>query len=73
MSKFKITIKQTGETHFVKNQQKHELYYAVEDIVGDDDLTPNGIPTAIEADGWGDFAYIGEKFEHEKFTIELID
>lgn len=44
------------------------LYEKVESIVGDK-LCENGIPVAIEAEGWGELACIGEVFETQDIVI----
>lgn len=49
------------------------LYDVIEEVVGDK-VASNGIPYAIEVDGWGELASIGELFEAEggEFLVEAI-
>ena len=45
------------------------LYDEIEDIVGDKEGPANGIPYAIEVDGWGDLAAEGEIYETADFVV----
>lgn len=47
------------------------LYDVIEELVGDK-LAENGIPYAIEVDGWGELASIGELYETAEFLVEAI-
>ena len=49
-----------------------QLYNYIYRIVGDK-LASNGIPVAIEADGWGEIACVGEVFETEDFVVIVED
>lgn len=49
------------------------LYDAIEEVVGDA-VANNGIPYAVEVDGWGELASIGELYEDPEgeFFVEAI-
>ena len=48
------------------------MFYKIEDIVGDK-LHTNGVPLALELDGWADDdAFPGVIFETEDFVVECI-
>lgn len=49
------------------------LYDVIEDVVGNKKAS-NGIMYAIEVDGWGELACIGEMYESEEgeFIVEAI-
>ena len=49
-----------------------ELYDIVEEMVGLKENPVNGIPYAIEVDGWGELAAIGELYETPEFLVECI-
>lgn len=44
----------------------------VTEIVGWERNPSNGVPYAIEADGWGELASIGELYETPEFLVECI-
>jgi len=48
------------------------LYDEIEDIVGDKECPANGIPYAIEVDGWCDLACEGEIYETRDFVVECL-
>lgn len=48
------------------------LYEAITEIVGHTRCPGNGIPYAIEVDGWGELATIGEVYETPEFLVECI-
>lgn len=48
------------------------LFSEIENIVGMDPNPANDIPHALEVDGWGELAWIGETYEAEKFDVECI-
>ena len=52
--------------------QDNEIYEAIEDIVGDEECPSNGIPYAIEVDGWADLACEGEIYETRDFVVECL-
>ncbi|MBO7509961.1 MAG: hypothetical protein J6T35_02150 [Bacteroidales bacterium] len=47
------------------------LYDVINEVVGDK-KAENGIPYAIEVDGWGELASIGELYETAEFLVEAI-
>lgn len=49
------------------------LYTEIENIVGQQKCPVNGIPFAIEVDGWGELAAIGEEYETDDFCVKCID
>lgn len=71
---FKIINKSNNDFHVVDAPAGSQvLYYEIEDIVGEEKPNPvSNIPHAIEADGWGELACIGETYEAEEFTVECI-
>lgn len=48
------------------------LFSEIENIVGMDPNPANDIPHALEVDGWGELACVGETYEAEKFDVECI-
>lgn len=71
---FKIINKTNNDCHVVDAPAGSQvLYYQIDDIVGEDKPNPvNDIPHALEVDGWGELACIGETYEAKEFTIECI-
>lgn len=48
------------------------IYELIEEIVGDMECPCNGIPYAIEVDGWADLACEGEIYETRDFVVECL-
>jgi hypothetical protein len=48
------------------------LYEAITEIVGEKRNPCNGIPYALEVDGWGELATVGELYETPEFLVECI-
>lgn len=49
------------------------LFAEIESICGMTPSPANDIPHALEADGWGEMAWIGQIYEADEFEIECID
>ena len=45
------------------------LFAEIEDIVGMKECPCNGIPYALEVDGWGELCSYGEVYETEDFVV----
>lgn len=71
MAFFKVTNNETGVIRKVK--KPFDVYDCVEDIVGMELCEVSQVPYAIEAESWAELACIGDTFEYEKFTVEVID
>ena len=48
------------------------LFCEIDEMVGMLENPSNGIPHALEVDGWGEDAYYGEIYEADEFTVECI-
>ena len=48
------------------------MIYEIEDIVGMEPNPANDIPHALEVDGWGELACIGETYDADEFNVECI-
>ena len=48
------------------------LYSEIEDIVGMLPCPENGIPHALEVDGWGEMACEGDTYKADEFDVECI-
>ena len=67
---FRIT--NLEEDYSVVVSTPEEVYDKVEDIVGMVLVEYNGVPYPIEASCWAELACVGECFEHDKFTLEVL-
>jgi hypothetical protein len=70
-SYFKVIDKNRTDGH-IDYIKADEIYEAIEDIVGDEECPSNGIPYAIEVDGWADLACEGEIYETRDFVVECL-
>lgn len=48
------------------------LYSEIEEMVGMLPCPANGIPHALEVDGWGEMACEGDTYEADEFDVECI-
>ena len=72
MAYFKI-IDKTRKDGFVNTVSgASALFDEIEDIVGMKECPCNGIPYALEVEGWGELCAIGEIYETEDFVVECL-
>ena len=70
---FKIINKNHNRRHVVDAPPGRQLlFYEIEDIVGMESNPANDIPHALEVNGWGELACIGETYDADDFNVECI-
>lgn len=67
MIQFRILDK-NDKSGRVRYATHNNLYNRVEEIVGDK-LADNGIPVAIEVEGWGELAGVDEVYETDDIVV----
>lgn len=70
---FKIINKKKNRRTVVDAPWGSQVLFAeIEDIVGMEPNPANDIPHALEVDGWGELACIGETYDADEFNVECI-
>lgn len=72
MAYFKVFDKNRTDGYCAIINGSPQLFDEIDDIVGDMVCPANGIPYAIEVEGWGELAAIGEIYETSDFVVECI-
>ena len=75
MSKFIIKDKTNPQNTIIAPYRGSDtdLYTPVSYIVGETALHNNGVPICLEVQGWGELACIGDIWENDRLTIELVE
>ena len=72
MIMIKITDKQSRYNVSTYEEPGQRAFDDIYDIVGDE-LTPDGIPLAIEISSWAELACLGEVWENERIRVEPVE
>lgn len=64
-----VTEKETNEQQTTYDSER--VYDCIVELIGDDD--DEAVQIAIDASSWSEIANVGEVYEAESFTVEVVE